>query len=57
MKVRQPTSHTSRVVLQSLALATIDVHLEHTVDPNDPGPDKIRSYLMKNKMTAGIFRF
>ena len=26
-------------------------------NPNDPGPDKIRTYLMKNKMTARIVRF
>ena len=26
------------------------------MDPDNPGPDKIRSYLMKNKMTAGIFK-
>ena len=30
---------------------------EKSVDPHDPGPDKIRSYLMKNKMTARIVRF
>ena len=28
-----------------------------SANPADPGPDKIRPYLMKNKMTARIVRF
>ena len=28
-----------------------------SVDPDNPGPDKIRTYLIKNKMTPRIVRF
>ena len=50
----EPSSVASYV---SMGTDTNTRRLGKSANPADPGPDKIRPYLMKNKMTARIVRF